>query len=592
MRIIKYTLKSKFFLFLSLLFLMPVLRAQEGPLSVETDEERAQDLYLEGLQRQLAGDYAQAAERYEQALAINPRLVGALYQLSNYGHYMHNDSLALDMMERAVGIDQDNYWLKQSLVSLYITQKRDDEAIRLLEDMARQYPAKTDVLLMLVDMHKLREDYAGVVKTLDRLELLEGKSESLSMEKFRNYMLMKDEKHAFAEMQSLAEEYPNDVRYRVLMGDVYQDNGHMADAYRVYKEVERDHPDNLNLLISLSSFYASTGQDSLFKATFEQLVVSPRLDEDVRVGFMQNIIIRNLQEEGDTSFIMPLLHKILALPQHDARMAELCVRYQITKEAPQEAVKPVLEQLLAIDPEAEQARGQLLSYAVQNEDVDEIIRLCRTAVDYHSPDPVYYYYLGLAYFQQKEDELALQAFEQGLTKVNDKGNLTIITNMYAICGDIHHRMGNDEKAFQAYDSCLVYQPDDALVLNNYAYYLSLKKQQLKRAEEMSSRSLQESPGNPTYLDTYAWILFQQKRYEEARVAIDSVLVALGDSVTAEDVNLIEHAGDIYARCGQKERAVELWNQALELSQQESDGTVGLTDTEKLKIKIRKKKYVE
>ena len=99
---------------------------------------------------------------------------------------------------------------------------------------------------------------------------------------------------------------------------------------------------------------------------------------------------------------------------------------------------------------------------------------------------------------------------------------------------------------------------------------------------MSKRSLEKEANNPTYLDTYAWILFQQKRYEEARVTIDSVLVLLGDSVSAADANLVEHAGDIYMKCGQKERALELWNQAKQLG----------TDSATIDDKIRKKKYID
>ena len=123
-----------------------------------------------------------------------------------------------------------------------------------------------------------------------------------------------------------------------------------------------------------------------------------------------------------------------------------------------------------------------------------------------------------------------------------------------------------------------------MVLNNYAYFLSLDKKDLERAEEMSAKSLKLEPDNPTYLDTYAWILFQQKRYAEAQVYIDSVLVLLGDSLTADDANLLEHAGDIYYKAGNKSRALDLWKQALELS--------GDKPSEALEQKVRKRKYIE
>ena len=128
----------------------------------------------------------------------------------------------------------------------------------------------------------------------------------------------------------------------------------------------------------------------------------------------------------------------------------------------------------------------------------------------------------------------------------------------------------------------MYRPDDAMVLNNYAYYLSLEKRELDKAEEMSRRSLEKEGTNHTYLDTYAWILFQQKKYAEAKVYIDSVLVLAGDSLTDDDYNIIEHAGDIYAMNGLTAQAVGYWQQSYDM------GNRSVT----LQKKLKKKKYVE
>lgn len=553
------------------------------PAAAQGGQEKADAFYLEGVRQQLKGNYSEAFELFRHALEINQDLVGALYELSNYGHYMRNDSMATALVEQASAIDADNYWLKQALVQLYVDQKREEDAIAELERMAKQYPRKSEVLLMLADMYQRRKDYESVVRTLDRVELLEGKSERLSMEKFRIYVQMKDEKRAFAEMRALAEEYPNDVRYRVLIGDLYFDNRKLQQAYDIYRQIEAEHPDNINLQLSLAHYYQEVGDEEHHQQMLTRLLDNDQLDGETRVRIMQGMAMSNLQENGDTTQVMRLFRHLLQRPQKDVRIAELCVRYMVSVNASSASVKPFLHQMLSIDPEAELARNQLLSYAVAEADTNEVVRLCKTAVDYNSTDPVYYYYLGVGYFQLGKTKEALDALQRGLQKVDEKGNLTLLTNMYAISGDLYHQLGQDEKAFQAYDSCLLYHPDDALVLNNYAYYLSLRKQDLDRAEQMSRRSLEKEGANPTYLDTYAWILFQQKKYADARVYIDSVLVLLGDSVSAEDANLIEHAGDIYSRLGETEKAVVYWRKALSL---------GADDAAIIEEKIRKKKYVE
>lgn len=193
---------------------------------------------------------------------------------------------------------------------------------------------------------------------------------------------------------------------------------------------------------------------------------------------------------------------------------------------PADEVKPYLKQMLDIDPENDMARQQLLAYAVEANDTLGIINVCKPAVDYNAADPVFYYYLGVGYFQLDEKEKAAEAFRAGLNHVENSDNenkLQLCVNMYALLGDLYHSLGEDDKAFQAYDSCLIYNKNDAMVLNNYAYYLSLKKKDLQRAEEMSRLSNELEPDNSTYLDTYAWVLFQQKRYDEAKQYMDKVV---------------------------------------------------------------------
>ncbi len=582
--------------FLTLLLLLTVSAAHAqiettDTLLPTTAEERANAFYLEGLRQQLNGNHDDAYELFCHALDLNPQLVGALYELSGYTHYMRDDSLAFEQLKQAADIDSDNYYLKQALVSSYLSQNRQDEAIQELEQMARQYPDKSSVLLTLVQMYGQKEDYKSMISALDRVELLEGKSEQLSLQKFRAYVQMKDEKRAFAEMRSLAEEYPNDVRYRVLIGDLYLDNGKLSEAKNTYDEIGRDHPDNVNLQLSLARYYQRTDNDSLYRQALERLVLNEQLDDDTRVQLVQGITMQSVQQNGDTAVLMPLFRQLLTLPQKDTRLAELCARYMITSSAPVASVKPVLRQMLQIDPEAELARGQLLAYAIQEEDTNEIVRLCRTAVDYNSSDPVYYYYLGIASYQQGNKETALDAIRKGLTKTGQSTDLALVTNMYAISGDLYHIIGDDRHAFEAYDSCLLYRPDDALVLNNYAYYLSLQKRDLERAEEMSRRAIRQEPLNATYLDTYEWVLFQQKNYAEARIYADSVLTVLADSIQPSDANLVEHAGDVYSRLGQEQRALELWRQAEQLYLL-SDDEEKAAALPRLQTKIKKRKYVE
>ncbi len=483
-------------------------------------------IFQEAMRQKLANKYDAAIDLFDYCRQLDPYSGAVLYELSELYRYVKNDSLAIQSLEFACKLYPENYWYKNKLVSFYLEQRRTDEALKNVEDMARLFPEKGEVLGMLLELYENKNDYANMVKVLDKIEVKEGKSEQLSMEKFRLFLQMNDEKRAFEEMENLADEYPNDLRYQVVIGDLYLDAGKKEEALKQYKMVEAQDSTNMTLLLSMANFYHQEGDEVRYQEYISKVLTNKDVDDATR-GRMLGVLVReNLTTNADSTQLLSLFDKVLQEPQEHADILELKVRYMVTKNMPISEVKPVLHQMLDIDPENDMARQQLLAYAIEENDTLGIVNVCKPAVDYNAEDPVFYYYLGVAYFQMQEKEKAAEAFRSGLNHVENSDNenkLQLCVNMYALLGDIYHQLGQDDKAFQAYDSCLIYNKNDAMVLNNYAYYLSLKKKDLQRAEEMSRLSNELEPDNATYLDTYAWVLFQQKRYDEAKQYMDKVV---------------------------------------------------------------------
>lgn len=526
---------------LTFLLLASCFFGQMYSASVSTDDKEEDDavfsyFFHEAQRQNNARHYDAAYDLFNFCLALNPNSGSVLYELSSLNKYLRNDSLAIAQMERAVKLHPDNYWYKDQLVKLYFNNKQIAEAQETLEQLATQFPEKEAVLMMLLDLYASNSDYDNMIKTIEKIELKEGKSEQLSIEKFRIYLQQKNEKAAFKEMKALADEYPNDVRYQVLIGDLYLDQNKPADALNIYNKVAAKEPDNINLALSLMQYYQKVGPDSLYDKQLEKLVTHPALDDDNRLQLVTTLTYQNMQQHADSTRILRLFDTALKLPQKDARMYELYARYMVSRKMPIEQIKPALYKMLELDPESELARDQLLEYAVEEADTMSIIRVCKPAVDYSTDNPVYYFYLGLAYYQTDSLNLGVETFRKGLEKIKgqETENLALTTNMYTLLGDLYHKLGDSAKCFESYDSCLIYRPDDALVLNNYAYYLCLQKKDLKRAEQMSRRSLEIDVDNPTYLDTLAWILFMQKRYDEAKEVMDKCVEKFGDEINDDD----------------------------------------------------------
>ena len=303
---------------------------------------------------------------------------------------------------------------------------------------------------------------------------------------------------------------------------------------------------------------------------------------------MRQLIVKSERSDRDSTKIVGLFNSMLAQEQEDADVAMLAAQYLLSKRM-NDAAKPVLNQVLDIDPENKPARLQLLSFAISKEDLDEVIRLCAPAVEYMPEALEFYYYWGLAHYQKEQTDEAMKVFQKGVRQVGPESDKAMVSDFYSILGDIYHTKNMNAEAYAAYDSALVYKPDNIGALNNYAYYLSVEKKNLDKAEEMSYRTVKAEPTNGTYLDTYAWILFEKGKYAEARIYIDQALQNGGDKSSV----VVEHCGDIYYQNGEREKAVEFWKQAEKLAAESADDENEARDEKELKLlkkKIANKKY--
>ena len=443
--------------------------------------------------------------------------------------------------------------------------------------MVIRFPSKQDPLFSLLDIYSRQEKYNDVISTLNRLEKRLGKNEQLSMEKFRIYLQMKDDKKAFQEIESLVQEYPMDMRYQVILGDVYLQNGKKQEAYDAYQKVLAVEPDNPMALFSMASYYEQTGQKELYQQQLDTLLLNKKVTSDTKISVMRQVIAENEQSSAkDSTQVIALFDRMMKQDMDDPQIPMLYSQYLLSKNMEQEAV-PVLEQVVDLDPTNKAARLMLVSAAVKKEDYKQIIKVCEPGIE-ATPDALeLYYYLAIAYHQAEQGDSVLSVCNRALEHITPDTRKEVISDFYSIMGDIYHTKKQMTEAYAAYDSALVYNPSNIGALNNYAYYLSVERRDLDKAEEMSYKTVKAEPNNSTYLDTYAWILFEKGNYAEARIYIDNAMKNDGEK---SDV-IVEHCGDIYFMTGDAEGALKYWKKALEMG----------SESKTLKQKIEKKKYI-
>lgn len=546
--------------------------------SLTPEQQRKYDyFFLEAMRLKEKKDYASAFGLLQHCLDIHPNAASALYEVSQYYMFLRQVPQGQEALEKAVANAPDNYWYSQGLASLYQQQNELDKAITLLEQMVVRFPAKQDPLFNLLDLYGRQEKYDEVISTLNRLEKRMGKNEQLSMEKFRIYLQMKDDKKAFQEIESLVQEYPMDMRYQVILGDVYLQNGKKQEAYDVYQKVLAAEPDNPMAIFSMASYYKQTGQEELYQQQLDTLLLNKKVTPDTKVGVMRQMIVENEQADKDSTQIIALFDRIMKQEQDDPQIPMLYAQYLLSKKMEAESV-PVLEQVVDLDPTNNAARMMLIGAAVKKEDYKQIIKVCEPGIE-ATPDALeFYYYLAIAYNQAEKPDSVISICKRALEHTTADSKKETVSEFYSILGDMYHTQKQMKEAYAAYDSALVYNPSNIGALNNYAYYLSVERRDLDKAEEMSYKTVKAEPNNATYLDTYAWILFEKGNYAEARIYIDNAMKSEGGD---ESDVIVEHCGDIYYMTGDVDGALTYWKKALEMG----------SESKTLKQKIEKKKYI-
>ena len=538
------------------------------------DQRKYEYFFLEAIKLEQQGRYDESFEMLQHCLSICPTAPSAQYKLANYYFALNQKDKALEALLRAIEGEPDNYWYRQNLVLYYQSNREYDKAIEAIEEMQSLFPKRNGELLpALVGLYNHTAQYDKVIDALGRLELITGKSEAISMEKMRNYLLVGDQEAAFGEMEALAAEHPDNSYYRVALAEVYMDYGRADKAEPILLNVLSEEPDNAPAKITLAEYYRQQADTMHYLAMTDSVMMSTEVNEELKVRMMVQLI----KEGQDSLWVMDLFERAIALPQQSAQLGHLCAQYMISLDQPEERIRPVLLRMLEIEPDHIPARSQLLSYAAAHNDVEEMISLCSEGIDYTPEVLEYYYYKGIgqAYYQHRPAE-ALETFRRALRQVTEESNAEIVSDICTAMGDLLQEQGSVKEAYECYDKALQYKPANHLVLNNYAYCLAEEGIELEKAEQMSRLTIEAEPDNATYLDTYAWILYKLQRYDEALTHIEH---AIEVDNAPSDV-LYEHAGDICHQLGHKAQALEYWHKALQW--QREQGTVDKDLEKKIK----------
>lgn len=545
------------------------------------DRRRYDYFFLEAVRQQAAGHYDAAFELFCHCLSIDPAAAETHYALAAYYSEMNRDSTALLSLERAASLSPGNDTYQERVAQYYIGTKNYDKAIAAYENLYAHHRDRSDVLSILCQLYRAKKDYTQWLSTLDRMEQIDGANDELSITRMSVYEMMGETDKACDALRRLVDIHPNEPSYKVMLGNWLVQHERGSEAYPYFSDALADDPNNEFAQNSLYDYYRSTGQDSAAVALRDRILFSPKAESKTKLSLLQQIIQESEKAGGDSTQVLALFDSLMVSPVRSSDMAILRAAYMQLKKMPEDTVKQAFYDVLTISPDNAEARIELIMMLWDKHEWDEIITICQSGVQYTPEDMRFYYFLGLSYYNKDDHDRALDALQRGVGEINESSNHDIVSDFYSIMGDILYRKGQTDAAYEAYDNCLKWKADNVMCLNNYAYFLSEHHRELEKAEQMSQKAVKAEPGNATYLDTYAWILFLRGNNAYALKYIDQAMEADTDSVPSAVI--LEHGGDIHAVCGDTDKAVELWQRALD---------AGGENKAMLNKKIRQRKYIE
>ena len=543
----------------------------------QTDEEQFRALFIEAVRQRLLDNKAETQQLIEQCQALNPQAAEVYYLLYDYNSENKNDSSALMYIRQACALDTANVRYLQSFVRELLKAERYAESIPVVEKIARLLRNDTETLEALFSLYKIVGNNQQALATLNRIEAIDGSKLDVTLNKMNLLEAEGKSEQAFEEMKKLIAEHPYDYNLPVLAGNWLMGHEQEDEAYRYYTSVLHDDPYHEDALLAMVDYFEETEQKEKADSLRNHIAFSKNIATDTRIKMVNSHIIQDIQQEKDSTLTLAYVKSIVNSDPGNVDLRKQMAAYMQFIEIDKELLQPQLDTILQQSPTDVWARILSIQYKWADSKYDEVVQLATEGTQYNPEEMAFYYFLGVTYFTRGNHDRALDYLQRGTSQINEDSNPEFVSDFYAIMGDIYHEKKLETKAFEAYDSCLQWKPDNLGALNNYAYYLSQKGIDLDRAEMMSAKTIKAEPDNAVYLDTYAWVLFCQKRYEEAVPYIEHALELIVD----DSGIYLEHAGDIYAMLGQTDKAVDYWKQAADID----------TDNKLLKKKIKRKQYL-
>jgi tetratricopeptide (TPR) repeat protein len=519
--------------------------------------EKRENVFMDAVKAKMLDNKEEAFRNYNLYASLEPTNATAHYELSRIWLERNNLPKAISESKVAIQYDSSNKWMQKQYADLLAYNGQYVEAAAVYAKIAAKERSPEEFLIRQAMLLQKAKKYNEALAVMNKLSTYMGDDdETLILQRQQLYLSMNDVEGAAGEARKLIGYYPQEPRYALLLAEIYENNNLARKAEEAYKKAENDFPDDPVVQFALVQYHLKSRNFNEVEHYLEKAVMNNKASMDDRIGLLVPFIQYRSADSTSKRIALSLAQKLAAQEPLQVDAVTLYGDLMVADGQLEEALSQY-KRVIKKDSSVFNAWQQVMYiYSTRNEN-DSVIAYSEKAITIFPKSALVYYLGGLGYMQAKQNNKAID-FLNSAVKYQSNDNDNLLADMLVSLGDVY----NTESRFASSDSCyraaLELQPNNAMALNNFSYYLSERGENLEEAEKMSGKSLKLRPEEATFLDTYGWILYKQGKYKEAKVYI---LKAIQNTENKTDPTVWEHLGDIEYKLGNKKEALEHWKTA-------------------------------
>lgn len=521
------------------------------------EEYQYKTYFFRAIKEKSLENYSEAIKYFEKCIKLDKSLPTPYYEISQIYYYNDEIKKSLEYSEKAYKLDNSNTWYALFYAENLFVNNDYYNTIHLYKKLLKEDNDNEDYYLELAKVYLYDNNLLLAIKTYNELEQKKGLNHYTSTQKHKIYLELKDYNKAAKELESLLEEIPDDLEIYEMLSDCYILDGDYDNSFKVLKRISELKPNSISVHLSLADYYFKKGDLEKYKEELLFAFKSEKLDPESKIRKIIPLLTPIYENDLSNINLLDELSSELVKVHPENVMVNYIYADVLRFNSQKELALTQYKKVIALDPNQQDAWNELLFLQLNLNQLDSLIIFSYKALDLYPTNPLFYYLNGLANYYKKNYNKSIESISVGVNFL--VGNKNLSSEMYAILGNSYNEIKDYKKSDESYEKALDFLPDNVQVLNNYAYYLSLRGENLERAKEMSLTTIEMFPDEGNYYDTYAWILYKMGNFYEAKIWMQKALDI------SQSQTFYEHMVDILTELGQLEEA-ELYRN-IELKQE-------------------------